>query len=78
MLIAGFLFFFNFYLFIFRKRGREGERKGEKYQCVVAFHTPPMVTWPATQACARTGNQTRDLFGLQACTQSTELHQPRQ
>ena len=28
-------------LFIFRKRGREGEREGEKHQCVVASHTPP-------------------------------------
>ena len=27
--------------FIFRERGREGERKGEKHQCVVASHEPP-------------------------------------
>ena len=33
--------FFLFYLFIFRERGREGEREGEKDQCVVAFHVPP-------------------------------------
>ena len=31
-------FFFRFYLFIFRERGREGEREGKKYQCVVASH----------------------------------------
>ena len=24
----------------FRQRGREGERKGEKHQCVVASHVP--------------------------------------
>ena len=30
----------RFYLFIFRERRREGEREGEKHQCVVAFHTP--------------------------------------
>ena len=30
----------RFYLFIFREMGREGEREGEKYQCVVASHTP--------------------------------------
>ena len=31
-------FFFNiFYLFIFRQRGREGEREGEKHQCVVCL-----------------------------------------
>ena len=33
-------FFFRFYLFIFRKRGREGPREGEKHQCVVASRTP--------------------------------------
>ena len=27
-----------FYLLIFRKKGREGEREGEKHQCVVASH----------------------------------------
>ena len=31
----------RFYLFIFRERGREGEREGEKYQYVVASCTPP-------------------------------------
>ena len=30
-----------FYLFIFRERGREGEREGEKHQCVVASLAPP-------------------------------------
>ena len=34
-------YFFKEYLFIFRERGREGEKGGEKYQCVVASHTPP-------------------------------------
>ena len=29
------------YLFIFRERGQEGEREGEKHQSVVASHTPP-------------------------------------
>ena len=33
-----FLFFKDF---IFRERGREGEREGKKHQCVVAFHAPP-------------------------------------
>ena len=33
-------FFFKFYLFIFRERGREGEREGEKHQCVVASYAP--------------------------------------
>ena len=60
--MSGFLFlsFFIFYLFIFRERGREGEREGEKHQCVVASHAPLLGTWPATQACALTGNWTGD------------------
>ena len=35
------MFFKRFYLFIFRERGREGEREGEKHQCVVASHVAP-------------------------------------
>ena len=48
------LFFFKD--FIYRQRGREGE----KHQCVVAFRMPPTgeLTWPATQACALIGNRT--------------------
>ena len=43
---GGVLFFYiyiyiRFYLFIFRERGSEGEKKGEKYQCVVACHMVP-------------------------------------
>ena len=30
------VFFKRFYLFIFRERRKEGEREGEKHQCVVA------------------------------------------
>ena len=52
--------FLIFYLFIFRERGSEGERKGEKHQCVVAFHAPPTggPTSPTTQTCALTWNRT--------------------
>ena len=34
-------FFLKKILFIFRERGREGEREGEKYPCVVASHMAP-------------------------------------
>ena len=46
-------------IFIFRERGREGER-GEKHRCVretlinCLSHPPNGGTWPATQACALT------------------------
>ena len=56
-------FFFLDYLFIyFRERGREGEREREKHQYVAASHSPLTgdLTWPATQACALTGNLTGD------------------
>ena len=48
----------RFYLFIFRERGREGDREEEKHQCVVASHMTPTGDWPAIQACSLTGNQT--------------------
>ena len=35
------IFFLRFYLFIFRERGREGERERQKHQCVVASCVPP-------------------------------------
>ena len=46
----------RFYLFIFRDRGREAEREGEKHQCVVASRVPPLGTQPITQARALTRN----------------------
>ena len=53
--------YYYYYYFIFKaflERGREGERDGEKHQCVVASHMPSTgdLTWPATQACALAGN----------------------
>ena len=36
-----FFFFLRFHLFIFREEIREGEREGEKHQCVVASCTLP-------------------------------------
>ena len=62
----GACFFLKNYLFIFRDRGMEGERKGEKHQCVVASHMPPtgdLACNPAT-------------LSFTAHPQSTELYQP--
>ena len=55
-----YFFLFKILLIYFRQSRREGEREGEKHQCVVASHTPPLGTWPATQSCALTGNVTSD------------------
>ena len=72
-------FFFEDFIYLFLESGREGEREGDKYQCVVALRArppPPLETWPATQACALTGKLNQQPFDSQAGTQSTEPHQP--
>ena len=40
-----YLFIYKLYLFIFRGRGREGDRQGEKHQCVVASRMLPTGDW---------------------------------
>ena len=48
-------------LLICRVRGREGEREGEKHQCVVASCAPTTGGLACNPACAPTGNQTGNL-----------------
>ena len=60
MNFLNFSFFLRFYLFNFRQRGKEGERKGEKHKCVVASCAPPTGDLTHTQAYSLTGNQTSD------------------
>ena len=55
-----FFFFKRLYSFTFRERGREGEREGEKHQCVVVSCSFPTGDLPTTQAYALTGNQAGD------------------
>ena len=51
--------FKRFYLFIFRERGR----KGDKHICVREISIGPQLgTEPAMEACTLMGNQTRDLL----------------
>ena len=53
-------FFLRFYLFIFRE-GKGGTKRGrETSVCGCRLPHPLLGTWPATQACALTGNQTSD------------------
>ena len=60
--------FLRSYSFIFRERGKVGEREGEKHRCVrvapigCLLHVPQAGTKPATQVCALTRNQTSDLL----------------
>ena len=65
-------------LFIFRERGREGEREGENHQYVVTSHAPPTGDLARNPGMCPHWEWNQRPFGSQASAQSTELHQPRQ
>ena len=66
-------FFLRLYLFIFRERGREGD----KHQCVVASLVPPTRDMAHNPGMCPDWESNQRPFGSQAGTQSTEPHQPR-
>ena len=68
----------GFYLFIFRKRGREGEREGEKHLYVVVSCIPLTGDLAHNLGICLNWESNQQPLGLQACTQSTELYQPGQ
>ena len=68
-----YLFFEILFLFIFREGGREGEER-ERNIDQLPLTCPQPGTWPSTQACALTGNQTSP-SSLLDDVQPTELHQ---
>ena len=51
-------FFKDFICFIFRQRGREGEREERNINVWLPLASPLLGTRPTSQACALTGNQT--------------------
>ena len=54
-------YFFKILFIYFQREGKEGENGGrETSVCGCPSHPPPLGTWPATHACALTGNQTKD------------------
>ena len=65
----------RFYLFTFRQRGREGERKGKKHQCGVVSYSPATGHLAYNPGMCPDWESNRQSFGLQAGTQSTESHQ---
>ena len=67
---------FKFYLFIFRERGREGERKGEKHQCVVASCVLPTGDLARNPGMCPDWELNQCLFGPQVGTHSTEPYHP--
>ena len=66
----------RFYLFIFKERGREEEREGEKHQCVVASQAPPTGDLAHNPGMCPDWESNQQPFDSQASTQSTEPHQP--
>ena len=68
--------FVRFYLFIFRQRGREKEREGEKHQCVVASRVPCTGDLAYNPGMCPNWESNWQPFGLQNGAQSTEPHQP--
>ena len=72
------LFFKRCYLFIFRERGMEGEREGEKQQCVVASCKSPTGDLAQNPGMCPYKKPNWQPFASQASNQSTESYQPGQ
>ena len=74
-----FIYLFTYLLTYFLiERGREGERDGQKYQCVVASHVPPTGNLARNPGMCLDWESNKWPFGLEACTQSTEPNQSGQ
>ena len=71
-------YFFLIFKFIFRERGREGEREGKKHQCVVASHMSPTGGLACNPGICPDWESNQRALALQGGTQSTEPHQPGQ
>ena len=63
-------------LFIFRQKGREGEREGEKHQSVFASHVPPTGDLACNPGMCPDWELNQRPFGSQTGIQATEPHQP--
>ena len=63
-------------LFIFRQRGREGGREGEKYQCVIASHEPLTGDLACNPDKCLDWELNQQPTGLQVSTESTKPYQP--
>ena len=69
-------FFLKILFIYFQRGGREGEREGEKHQCVVASRAPPTGDLAHNSGICPDWELNLWHFGSQARAQSTELHQP--
>ena len=66
----------RFYILIFRKWRKEGERKRKKPQCVVASPVSPTGDLAHNLGTCPDWESNQQPFDSQASTQSTEPHQP--
>ena len=62
------------FIYLFLERGREGEREGEKHQCVVASHAPAIGDLDRNPGMCPDWESNQRSFGSQAHTQSTLSH----
>ena len=70
------LFIYLLFIYLFRERGKEGEREGEKYQGVVASHVPPTGDLTCNPGMCPDWELNPGPYGSQAGPQSTQQHQP--
>ena len=70
--------FKNLLIYFFRERGREGEREGEKPQCVVASHSAPSGDLACNPGMCPDQESNWRPSGLQDDAEPTELHQSGQ
>ena len=76
---SGFLFLKEILFIYFERHGKKGrKKKGEKHQCVVASRMPPTGDLARNPGMHPDWESNWRPFGLQASTQSTEVHQPGQ
>ena len=73
---TSFLFLFKILFIVCLDRGREGEREGEKHQCVVASHASPTGDLACKPGMCPDWESNRGPLDSQAGAQSTEPHQP--
>ena len=74
--LSNFLFFKKYFIYLFLEREREGEREGNKHQCVVASLAPPTGDLAHNTGMCPDWELNQQPLDSQSNAQSTEPHQP--